>query len=338
MPKCSKAPTELARLGTPERGRIDAQGMYLLRSGCKMISKSLKEACYRLLENYYGSALQESEARYGHLFENSPISLWEGDLTELNTYLQALRDKGITDLAAYLEQNPSSLCDCAKKAKVLDVNKAAVRLHNANSKEQLLGNLHKTLTQNSGAVLKEAIIAIAQRKNYFESETEVTTLTGELKHVLIRVSLSKHGKGSESSVKALVSVTDVTEHKQTERALRQSNQRLNRAQQVAGMGFLDWNLKTNELLCSDEIYQMYGIRRGETPTAEEFMQKVVHPDDLELVKKSLEQAVTGEAEYDIDHRVVRPDGQVIWVRAQAELIRDEDGNPETLLGTAVDIT
>jgi PAS domain S-box-containing protein len=66
--------------------------------------------------------------------------------------------------------------------------------------------------------------------------------------------------------------------------------------------------------------------------------QLVHPDDLEFVEKNLEMVVQDVKEYDIDHRQVRPDGQVIWVHAQAELIRDADGNPESLLGTVVDIT
>ena len=49
-------------------------------------------------------------------------------------------------------------------------------------------------------------------------------------------------------------------------------------------------------------------------------------------------ALRGEKQYNIDHRILRPDGKVIWVHAQADLIRDADGNPESLLGTIVDVT
>ncbi len=65
---------------------------------------------------------------------------------------------------------------------------------------------------------------------------------------------------------------------------------------------------------------------------------LVHPDDLEYVQKNLDAAVKGIDKYDMDHRVVRPDGRVIWVHANAELVRDKDGNPELLLGTVLDIT
>ena len=128
------------------------------------------------------------------------------------------------------------------------------------------------------------------------------------------------------------------EKRQAAEALRDREARLVKAQQVAHMGFLDWDLKTNELFCSDEVHEMYGVSREEVPTSPEFIAKVVHPDDMEYVQRNLDLAVRGVKRYDIDHRINRPDGKVLWVQAQAELARDADGNPETLLGTIVDIT
>ncbi len=125
---------------------------------------------------------------------------------------------------------------------------------------------------------------------------------------------------------------------QAEKTLHFSKARLIKAQHVAHMGFLEWNLKTNEILCSDEVYEMYGIERPEVATTPDFVGKLVHPDDLELVQSNLDMAVKRVKPYDIDHRIKRPDGRIIWVHAQAELINDPDDNTEILLGTVVDIT
>ena len=136
----------------------------------------------------------------------------------------------------------------------------------------------------------------------------------------------------------VTAIEDVTERYEAERELSALNTRLENAGQVARMGFLDWNLKTNELVCSDEVYHLYGVTRDDAPTTPEFVASVVHPDDVERVQKHLERAIRDEQRYDIDHRIVRPDGDVLWVHAQGELPRDADGNPETLLGTIVDIS
>ncbi len=131
---------------------------------------------------------------------------------------------------------------------------------------------------------------------------------------------------------------DMTEHYRAQEELQASRERLERAQRISHSGFLDWNLRTNELVCSDEVYRWYGVARSEAPTTPEFVTQVVHPDDLELTRERLESAIRGEREYDLDHRIMQRDGTVRWVRAQAELMRNADGAPERLLGTMVDIT
>jgi len=129
-----------------------------------------------------------------------------------------------------------------------------------------------------------------------------------------------------------------TERQRAEEALQDNTERLLKAQRVARMGFLDWNLKTNEMIWSDQVYDLYGIDRQAEKSNIDLTMQLVHPDDKEFVEKNLEMAIKGEKEYDIDHRKLRPGGEVIWVHAQAELVRDADGNPESLLGTVVDIT
>ncbi len=131
---------------------------------------------------------------------------------------------------------------------------------------------------------------------------------------------------------------DMTAQVRTQQALLASRDRLERAQRISHSGFLDWNLRTNELDCSDEVYRWYGVEKEDAPTTAEFVAQVVHPDDLELTRTRLESAIRGESDYDLDHRIVQRDGAVRWVRAQAELMRDADGKPERLLGTMVDIT
>ena len=137
---------------------------------------------------------------------------------------------------------------------------------------------------------------------------------------------------------ALDSMDAEVERKQAEDKLRESEGRLLKAQHITHMGFLDWHLKTNIIFLSDEIHSLYGLDPEQTFTTPELVAKVVHPEDVEYVQKNLEMAIQGVKKYDIDHRIVRPDRKVIWVHSQAELVRDASGNPETLLGTSIDIT
>ncbi|MBU1064816.1 PAS domain S-box protein, partial [bacterium] len=131
---------------------------------------------------------------------------------------------------------------------------------------------------------------------------------------------------------------DITENKRAEEQLRESEQRLLKAQQVARMGFLDVNLKTNEVYWSDEIYRLYGVNPDELKSSFELTKQLTHPDDLVFVMKGIESVIQGISELDIDHRILRFDGKVLWVNEKAELIRNADGEPDRILGTVVDIT
>jgi two-component system cell cycle sensor histidine kinase/response regulator CckA len=158
---------------------------------------------------------------------------------------------------------------------------------------------------------------------------------GEARHIHNIISPIRHG----DEIRGILGVNiDITERKRAEASLRETTSRLSRAQRVARMGFLDWNLRTNEIFWSDEVFRLYGINPQEVTPTLELTMRYVHPDDLEVVEKSLDAATRGGFTYDIDHRILRPDGQVLWVHAQADFTRDADGNPENLLGTIVDIT
>ena len=131
---------------------------------------------------------------------------------------------------------------------------------------------------------------------------------------------------------------DATEIRQAAADLQESNEMLLKAQRVAKMGFLTWNLKTNQIDWSVEVFELYGIDREKVKPTIELTMRLVHPDDLDYVRKNLDLAIKGIKRYDIDHRILRSDEKTIWVHAQGDLVRDADGNPEFLLGAVVNIT
>jgi len=135
-----------------------------------------------------------------------------------------------------------------------------------------------------------------------------------------------------------ITLSDASERKRAEEELLISERRLREAQRIGNLGSLDWNLATNQIALSDETMEMYGFDTATTkPTLEEIVQ-LLHPEDRERVENSLRTVIAGGARHDLEHRMVRPDGREIFIRATAELIRDPDGKPVRLLGTIFDIT
>ena len=82
--------------------------------------------------------LQESEERYRMVFENSPVSIWEEDFSGVKTLFDGLKKEGVVDIEAYFAAHPETIQQCAELAKVIDVNRAALALHEAASKDELL--------------------------------------------------------------------------------------------------------------------------------------------------------------------------------------------------------
>lgn len=132
--------------------------------------------------------------------------------------------------------------------------------------------------------------------------------------------------------------TDITKRKKAEEALRESEKRLINAQRIAHMGSWDWDITTNELFWSDEIYRIFGLNPQEFGATYDAFLNSVHPDDRESVQEHVNMAVHDGAEYSIDHRIVLPGGEVRYVHEQGEVTQDESGTPVRMLGTVIDIT
>ena len=123
-----------------------------------------------------------------------------------------------------------------------------------------------------------------------------------------------------------------------EQHLRESEDRLKRAQQVAQLGSFDWNLATGEMRWSDEHYRLWGLTPGELSPSIQTFSRGVHPDDRDRVRAIVLEAARSGHGYDCMHRVKRPDGSVIHVQERAEAIHDESGRAVRIIGTVQDIT
>jgi PAS domain S-box-containing protein len=123
-----------------------------------------------------------------------------------------------------------------------------------------------------------------------------------------------------------------------EEKLLKSESRLSEAQRVAHLGNWDWNIQTNQLYWSDEIYRIFGLSPQQFGATYDAFLDSVHPDDREAVKKAVNEALYEKKPYSIDHRIVMPDGSVRTVHEQAEVMFDDSVKPVRMLGIVHDIT
>ncbi len=125
--------------------------------------------------------------------------------------------------------------------------------------------------------------------------------------------------------------TDITRVKEAE-------QRLARSQAYANIGTWDWNIETGDLYWSERIAPLFGHPEGTLEITYDNFLAAVHPDDRQQVTGAVAACVELGAEYNIEHRVVWPDGTVRWVAERGDVVRDADGNPLHMLGVVQDIT
>ncbi len=131
--------------------------------------------------------------------------------------------------------------------------------------------------------------------------------------------------------------TDITEKRRTEKALRESEKNLIKAQEIARLGSWRLDLKTGEMEWSAEMYRIYGADK-EFDTSLENRLKLVHPDDRATLKESIAKAkATGKAP-PFEYRAVLPDGTEKVILAESETIFNEQGEPIESVGINQDIT
>lgn len=149
-----------------------------------------------------------------------------------------------------------------------------------------------------------------------------------------QVNKDSHGK----VVGYVGSITDITERKDAEAAVRHSEQQLAEAQHMSHIGSWELDLKSNELQWSDEVYRIFEINPDEVSASYETFINTIHPDDREKVNNEYKSSVENKKSYTVTHRLRMPDGRIKYVEERCKTFYDDDGLPVRSRGTIQDIS
>ena len=143
----------------------------------------------------------------------------------------------------------------------------------------------------------------------------------------------------QGQIERLVGIADdITQSKQLQQELWESEQRLNFALEAARMGRWEWNILTDKITWSENLESLFNQEKGTFDGTYEALIQSIHPQDREFVNQSLKQAVWEGAEYDIEFRVIGVDGTIYFCASKGYVFRDPAGNPLRMVGVDMDIT
>jgi len=273
--------------------------------------------------------LKQSEKKFRDLFNRNPASLWEEDFSEVVKLLDAKKKDGITDFIKYFNDNPDFVYECVSKIKVLNVNQASLGIYKAPSKEYLINNFAKTFSEKSIELFKRNLVGIPEEKYNFSEETELLNCKGEVFSAIV------HAIVIENSKRILVSITDISQLKETENALRDSEERLRSI--FENMQDVYYKLDTNGKILTVspsavELYKYNSLDEIIGKQASDFIYNV--QDNEKLIEKLQEKGYIKN--YIIKHKC--KDGEPIFVETNTNLVFNDQGIPEGAVGVFRDIT
>ena len=133
-------------------------------------------------------------------------------------------------------------------------------------------------------------------------------------------------------------VFDVTERRNAERELAETNQRFAVAAEAAGLGFWDYDVAAQSLRWDDQMFRLFGRSRGQGALGYALWRDLLHPDDRARAEAEVREGFTGRRDYLSEYRILLPDGGVRHLSAAGRFDRDSSGRATRMFGVVFDVT
>jgi len=245
-------------------------------------------------------ALKASEARYAELFQNSVDAIIIHDLN----------------------------------GRIHDVNAQTVDLLGLSREELLATPLPRLHPETDHPKAKAAL---AEVRETGRTRLEISFLHSSGRVIPTEINAQRFESGDTQLVQGIV--RDQTEQARAQAERERYQRLLSSAESIAQLGSWMWDVETGEILWSQATYEIFGMDPGQPVTLESYTARI-HPDDLAQLQGKVERAIETGKGYEVEHRIRRPDGEEVIVRAQGVTESDGSagGGTRRLLGTIQDIT
>ena len=185
--------------------------------------------------------------------------------------------------------------------------------------------------------VQQVIDRTSQNAKDFDIEHRLLMPDGSVKHVHVVGHLLETGQPGKTEL--VGAVTDITERKRAEVALRQTEAYLEEAQRLTHTGSWAWNVARRENVhWSQEQYRLFGLDpESNSPSFEKAFQRI-HPEDQTTFNKAVERAIRERSDFEVDFRIVLPDGSTKYSRSVGHPVFSASGELVEFVGTGIDMT
>ncbi len=248
-----------------------------------------------------------------------------------------LVDEKISRLASIVTSSDNAIIGKTLDGTVINWNGAAERLYGYSEAEAVGKSIGIIMPPDHMEELEYFLDNIRHGEYIVHHETVRVTKDG--KRIDVSINISPIFDAAGNVIGSSTIARDITESKRVEKELKKSRWILAKSQQIAHVGNWALNLQTNVLNWSDEGYRLFGYTPQEVQPSLELLISRMHPDDRHILEESIHMAKNETKLYDIDYRIIMPDGSTRYINSVADKIKnDSNGNPEWMYGIHQNIT
>ena len=173
-------------------------------------------------------------------------------------------------------------------------------------------------------------LATSQRRLSFEMNDQALLLQEQ--NIELEVQMEESQALQEELEQTTEELADANED------LTRNRDFLTQAQSSAQLGSWEWDIRSNRIIWSDQMFRVYGHEPGSFEVSFDNFKAFVHPDDREMVQRTVSDSLETKAPFSYDHRVIWPDGTQRWLNGRGRVIVDAEGRPVAMVGSGQDIT
>ncbi|MBC5862756.1 PAS domain S-box protein [Flavobacterium turcicum] len=282
--------------------------------------------------------IKKNETRFKSLFDDSPLPLREEDFSAIKNYLKEnnLYKKNKTLLAEFFTKNQDVVNSCYSLIKVINVNKACLKLYKVKTKEELIQHQAVLHNMHSNQHFIESLIGISQGKKQFSIDTQMKNAEGEYRDINLRWNVIKGNKRSFERV--IVSSEDITERLTSEKIILETKQKVESL--INTIDGIVWECDADTFsfnFISQKVEHILGYTPEEWLANPNFWSDHIYQEDTAWVQEYCKTKTVSSEDHDFEYRMIAKDGSIVWLRDIVNIIY-ENGKAASLRGIMIDIT